>query len=1118
MRRIPKSSRRGATAVACAAVVAALTAGFVAPSAAEEPAAPGGSGAAAEGSRLVTLITGDQVLVGPDGDVSGIVRAEGRESVALGTMTIDGATHVFPQDVMPLIAAGTLDQRLFNVTELSRDEYASRDGLPLIVTYAEDRAARADDARAELYGAAGDEDTTPLEAINGEALTVQGDEITAVWEALTGAGPDERTLAATPGIATIALDGIAAMALDESVAQIGAPEAWEAGYDGEGTTIAVLDTGIDASHPDLAGGKVVAERNFSGSADAGDRNGHGTHVASTAAGTGAHSDGRYTGVAPGADLLNGKVLDDEGWGWESGIIEGMQWAVDQGADIVSMSLGGTAGPEIDPMEEAVDALSAESDALFVVAAGNEGPEPGTIGTPGTADAALTLGAVDKSDGLAGFSSTGPRTRDGAVKPDVTAPGVDIAAAGAEGAAIWDYGTPAAEDGYVSISGTSMATPHAAGAAALLAQAHPDWTGEEIKSALTGSAVTGQGYGAYQQGAGRIDVPAALARTVIAEQPSLSFGTVPWPHEDADPVTRELTYRNLGDTDVTLRLDTRALDPRGEAAPEGTFTLGADELTVPAGGTATVEVTADTGFGGEVYGAYSLYVTATGDNGQTVTTAGAVQREEPTAELTIDVTGRSGAPATDWWATVVDPVTFDVHRISGEEGAGSGSIRLPQGVYQVDVNVFHTPEGAEESTGHDWLVAPNVTLTEDTVIDADAREAEPVEMTMADTRAERTDLTVGYRIVSDDAHYAFSWGPGDLPDGFHTAQIGGDDGPYAVSGYAGATFERDNREYYVVDERTDSFYTGLTDHTGLAEFARITTREGASLPGRQGYLFTRSSVFGSVQGSQYALPRTVEVYVEADTGEWQQEFLQTDDEFGETAGAATGYETYRPGARYETTFNTGVFAPVVDAEHGLFRTGDTLHGRLAPFSDGDGNIGRGLYDSASTTLYRDGEVYATVDDFIDYAEFEVPSDEADYELVTTVTRDPAQPYAAAGVSTEFSASYSFTSAGTGEEETVALPATAVRFTPKLALDSTSPAGRTVDIPVTVQGSAAGRNLDSLTVSVSFDGGDTWTEARVKHGKIRVTNPAAGGTVSLCAEVTDKRGNTVTQTIVDAYRTA
>jgi subtilisin family serine protease len=129
-------------------------------------------------------------------------------------------------------------------------------------------------------------------------------------------------------------------------------------------------------------------------------------------------------------------------------------------------------------EKAVNDLSASSGALFVMAAGNSGPSDTTVGSPGSAAAALTVAAVDRHDKIASFSSRGP-TADGRLKPDIAAPGVDIIAAKAA------HGTEGNDEasGYVSMSGTSMATPHTAGAAAVLAQEHPGWTGERLKAAL-----------------------------------------------------------------------------------------------------------------------------------------------------------------------------------------------------------------------------------------------------------------------------------------------------------------------------------------------------------------------------------------------------------------------------------------------------------------------------------------------------------------------------------------------------------------------------------------------------------------------------------------------------------
>ncbi|GAB2878609.1 S8 family peptidase [Streptomyces mayteni] len=1095
-----RTQRSRAAVVACAAVAAALTGGLTAPATASDGLSGGTFGRSAEqgrGGERIALITGDQVIVDADGGVTGLIRAEGRENIPVQLLEIDGATHVIPADAQRLIADGALDRRLFNVTELSRDEYRQRDGLGVIVTYTGERQANL--LRTQ------DDDATPLDAVNGEALTVADDELAGLWNTLTQPTGDTQRLAAAPRVESIALDGHVQATLDTSVPQIGAPEAWENGYDGEGTTIAVLDTGISANHEDVTP-QVVAEQNFSDADDTDDHFGHGTHVASIAAGTGAHSGGTYTGVAPGARLLNGKVLDDTGGGWESDIIEGMEWAVEQGADIINMSLGGPESTTVDPMEEAVNTLSASSDALFVIAAGNSGPGENTLGSPGTADAALTVGAVDKQDQLADFSSVGGRLRDAAVKPDVTAPGVDIGAAASPGSIIEADGTPVA-DGYVAISGTSMATPHVAGAAAILAQAHPDWTGEQLKAALTGSAVSTGDYTANQQGTGRIDIPAALAQTVIAETPSLNFGIVPFPHDDAEPVTEELTYRNLGDQDITLDLSFEGRAPDGSAAPEGVFTLGADQVTVPAGSTATVPVTADTTTGDQ-YGAYTLHVTATGDE-QTVRTSGAVLREEEKFDLTIEVTGRDDQPTADWDAVLMGLDDAGFLDVSGGED-GTATARLPEGRYYLQTIVF---TGGEETNGLDLLLRPDVELTEDTTVTVDANDARPIELTSPDSAAEQTDLSLYYDIETEETALSAAWWVGSLGNEFRTAQVGDVPDDVAFSASVATTWVNDDREYYLTDSREGSFYTGLRRQVSSEELAQITTHQGASLPDRYGFLMI-GPADGGASATATQLPRTTEVFVQTSAGPWVQELWQVDSEYNDEAYYVTGPVDYEAGETYETTFNVGVFGPAINDGQGLFRAGNELFGIVNLFADSAGHTGDSLFDSASTTVYRNGEEYATAADYLDWVSFELPDDEAEYEVVTTANRDGI----GASVTTEVTASYTFTSANPGEDEQVRLPASAIRFTPELALDSTAPAGESFQVPVTVQGSATGDNLGSLTVSVSHDGGETWTETPVQDGTITVTNPAAGGTVSFQAEAVDTQGNTTTQTIIDAYRTS
>ena len=285
--------------------------------------------------------------------------------------------------------------------------------------------------------------------------------------------------------------------LDASVPLIQAPSVWRAGYRGRGIRIAILDTGIDPHHPDVAG-RVTATATFVGRAYY-DDNGHGTHVASIAAGNGAASGGIHVGVAPEADLYVAKVLAADGSGMMSDVMAGVEWAVEQKSHVIGLSLG-TNGPC-----DGTDALSITCDAavergvVVCVAAGNSGPARYTVGSPGCARQVITVGASDDHDQIAAFSSRGP-TSDGRVKPDIAFPGVGIVAARAAGTAMGQV----VDEHYTSASGTSMATPHAVGAAALLLQANPSLTPREVKELLMRTA-RNIGYEANAQGAGRADV-------------------------------------------------------------------------------------------------------------------------------------------------------------------------------------------------------------------------------------------------------------------------------------------------------------------------------------------------------------------------------------------------------------------------------------------------------------------------------------------------------------------------------------------------------------------------------------------------------------------------------------
>ncbi|SDU15862.1 S8 family serine peptidase [Jiangella alkaliphila] len=676
-------SRLTATALAVALTVTAL-AGAAAPvtaapeaatsEAAEPAAAPTGGS-----TTRVTLVTGDVVDVTTAGGKTSVAVAAA-DGGAVEAYELDGDTYVVPAGVAPLVRAGTVDDQLFNVTRLIESGYADDAAaeLPVIVTYdgtaARSASAGADAVAARAESLPASDATLPLPSIDGAAVEVAKADAGTFWAAVQ----------ADRSVDAIWLDGAVAATLDVSVPMIGAPEAWASGLDGTGTTVAVLDTGVDPAHPDVAG-QLTVQQDFTGGNSPVDRHGHGTHVAATVAGTGAGSDGARRGVAPGADLMIGKVLDDGGSGQDSWVIAGMEWAARGGADVVSMSLGGYASDGTDPLSQAVNELTAETGALFVIAGGNYGPGDYSLTNPGAADAALTVGNVTKTDELAATSGRGPRVGDHAVKPDITAPGTNIVAARAAGTAM---GTPV-DDLYTSASGTSMATPHVAGAAAIVRQQHPDWTPEQVKAALVSTAVPRDGLTVYQQGGGRLDVATAVGQGVFAGPAPLNFGYLPYPQTDLEPIVRTVTFSNV--TDATVTLDLAASASAGPTpAPAGMLTLGAPAVTVPANGTATVDVTLDPSLGAA--GLYSGFVTGIGPDGVSVSLPLGLNKEQEVYELTVTVLDREGEPNRG--ATVqVGNVDDSSKHVSfpNLDARGQATVRVPPGTYSV-LSIMNETDG------------------------------------------------------------------------------------------------------------------------------------------------------------------------------------------------------------------------------------------------------------------------------------------------------------------------------------------------------------------------------------------------------------------------------------------
>lgn len=1120
---MPRSSRLLLGALLTVAAAATVGTPAHAAQASTVPDAAAAVAAVPAGAPVtVTLITGDQVTTDGLGGTS-VTRAPGRAGIRFLTQRIDGDQYVIPDDALPLLRSGRLDRRLFDVTELHRFGYDDRAAeLPLLVSYP--RASERGAARSAAT-VAGAQVVRDLSMVGTLAVRADRAARTALWRSLTatksaGAAP-ARTL--TAGVDRVWLDGKRTISLDVSVPQIGAPVAWKAGLNGAGVTVAVLDTGIDDTHPDFAG-QIVGEQNFTSTASTDDTVGHGTHVASIIAGTGAASAGLYTGVAPGAKLLIGKVCGNTSCA-ESDILAGMAWAAPR-AKIINMSLGGPDTAGIDPLEQAVDDLTAQYDCLFVIAAGNDGTAA-PVGSPASADAALAVAAVDSDDQLASFSSRGPRVGDHAVKPDIAAPGVNIVAAKAAHGTI---GTTAANPAYTSLSGTSMATPHVAGSAAILAQEHPGWSELQLKTALMASAKATDGMTVFGEGAGRVDVARAITQTVTVPEGSVSFGRQAYPHTDDSPIVKTVTYRNDGPDPVTLSLAARATET---GVPAGAFTVGASTLTVPAGGTAATTLTADTSLAGPD-GYWTGYLTATAAGGVQVQTPFAVDREKPGFDLSLEYIGRDGGPAAVHYSTFVNLDTYAA--INDWTTNPVPVVHLTAGRWGI-FSWINGPDTDPTRYSSTFMVQPAFVVDQAETLQIDARTAGPLSVTVPTAGAVPT-------LIAMNASWTGTGGKGNgaatIASGFAGQYVGqiwpGVAAPEflgsVTTSFAAATAGSVRNSPYVYDltwAERGAMFTGLTrapKAADLATFDASYARAGA--PGVDGM---EANGGGLAAGDSYwtvyvpfDLPFHRTEYVNADAGiKWSATFAQRAIPAGSSYPVVI-YQQNRPmaayagGRTYQRQWNRAVFGPSLadpaTATSWVTRSGDVLTAGVPMYADGNGVAGVSTLDTAHLALYRDGTLLGEF--AAPTGQFTVPAGRATYRLAATVTR--AAPHT---LSTSVTASWTFRSQHVSGGTPRRLPLSVVRFSPKLDDLNSAPAGRLFDIPLDVQrqpGAPAGR-LRRVTVQVSYDDGTTWQPALVRgsgsHRVATVRHPSTAGYASLRVSATDTTGETVTQAVIRAY---
>ncbi len=331
---------------------------------------------------------------------------------------------------------------------------------------------------------------------------------------------------------------------DEFLQQTGATQLFASGDTGQGVTVAVLDTGID-DLPDFAGRLIGGVDLSGGNNPFQDSYGHGTFVAGLIAGNGASSGGQYEGEAPGADLVSVKVAGATGVTDLATVITGVQWAVDNqfayNIRVLNMSLGFQPfeSTVVNPLDQAVEAAW-NSGIAVVASAGNAGPSNGTILSPGDDPLVITVGALDDmaqpavaDDEMTNFSSVGPTSPDGWVKPDLVTSGRSVVSLAAPGSTVDDdYPSARVGSGNFVGSGTSFSAAITSGAAALILADDPSLTPDQLKARLLGTTSAGpvgnpfvDGHGALNAQAAATAAPMNLGQSVVGSALTLLGSTV-----------------------------------------------------------------------------------------------------------------------------------------------------------------------------------------------------------------------------------------------------------------------------------------------------------------------------------------------------------------------------------------------------------------------------------------------------------------------------------------------------------------------------------------------------------------------------------------------------------------
>jgi subtilisin family serine protease len=1112
----------------------------------------------------VTLITGDVVQVKTMSGRAPLVTvtpAPGDKGVIF-TKFVDsrGDIEVLPSTVVPLIGR-VLDPALFNVTTLIKngDDDAQRSALPLIIQgHPDGLSALPSLVRGPALtsiGAVAAAEPRRVAAKVGTALAAMARTVVRAGrvtpEATGGIGYVwlDRTVRATSAMPVRSLASLSKAVLDHNLTQIGAPVAWRAGDNGAGVKVAVLDTGVDATFPDLRG-QIAAQRNFTtakrNATD--DKFGHGTFVAALIAGTGRAAGGARRGVAFGSKLVIGKVLDDQGEGLESWAIAGMQWAASR-ARVVNMSFATGPSPGYDLMSHAVDQLSASHHVLFVAAAGNDGPGDETVGSPAAARAALAVGAVDGRNRLAPFSSRGPLPVNFAIKPEVTAPGVNITGARAAGT---NLGLPIDPD-YTVGSGTSFASPEVAGAAAILTALHPDWSPAKLKADLVSTANPASGGDFYAVGGGVVNIANAISDPVSASTAIAGLGAAP---ASAKLVRTNVTWSNTSGQAVRLKLSVSLTDHFGHAMPARSFGLSIPSVSVTAHGTATVGLSVRPALFTSGPGLYEGQVVAK-DGKTAIRTPVSFYLRPVTHTLTLRASPLPGTNPGNFFSLAMivdasDPDLFSAQPLVGLDGTHpvkEAKLAVPAGRYLI--MTLTEDEGATFDQMRQAMIGqPEVNVNRNLSILFDGAKAVPVTATVAgratfaDDLGLHTERALGGQVDSVDEFYytdpkgpaltspplyadlggpvrtgtfrAYLWGRLSNPTAGPAPYFAYDlyqpinpDNPatyaYTVTPAAQAKMAKVSVRFYALDGNLapveDSRY-GLTS-TGFLAVQNVGTTPGGSV--RTDYVSTGQAI----RWDDEAVP-PLTVNGQNLQGSWVTE--------------VPGFTSYAPAARLTLNwvkqpfapgpYSGTKFTPSECAPVPISRTRAYLQVELVYLQDlPDGFDCLGPVGSRPVVrLFTDGHEIKAVHP--NFGIFKVPPQPGSYRLTVSTKFAPVLT-----VSTQTSTTWTFRSTAPAGSAQVRVPLLLVHYDLPLNIDN-HPDGRTAVFTVGRVAGTPRAAVSGFRLWTSVDGGKTWQPASVRAlggGRFAGTMPAvaSGVGVSLRVAASDAEGSKIDQTILNAY---